>query len=139
VPYRSNYLPDLVSGQVQASFTPILQSVGFIRGGQLRALAVTGTTTSPALPGVPTAAQFVPGYEAYAWDAIGAPAKTPAEIVDALNKAINAALVDPAMQAKFVDLGAEAMIVTPAEFGTYMADEVKKWSKVVKEANIKPD
>ena len=139
VPYRSNYLPDLVGGQVQASFTPVLQSVGFIRGGQLRALAVTGSAPSPALPGVPAASETVPGYVAYAWDAVGAPAKTPLDVIDALNKAINAALSDPAMKAKFVDLGAEPMIMTPAEFGKYMVDEAQKWSKVVKEANIKPD
>ena len=139
VPYRGNYLPDLVGGQVQASFSPILQVVGFVRAGQLRALAVTGSAPAAALPGVPTAAQFVPGYEAYAWDAMGAPAHTPPDIIDTLNKAINEALNSPAIKAKFADLGAEAMIMSPAEFGTYMADEVKKWGKVVREANIKPE
>jgi tripartite-type tricarboxylate transporter receptor subunit TctC len=139
VPYRSNYLPDLLSGQVQASFTPILQSVGYIRGGQLRALAVTSAKPSDALPGIPTASQFVPGYEAVVWDAMGAPANTPPEIVETLNKAINAALADPALKAKFADLGAEPMIMTPAEFGTFMADEAKKWGKVVRDANIKPE
>jgi tripartite-type tricarboxylate transporter receptor subunit TctC len=113
--------------------------VGFVRAGQLRALAVTGTTPSAALPGVPAATDFVPGYVAYAWDAMGAPANTPAAIIDTLNKAINATLADPAMKAKFADLGAEAMIMTPGEFGTYMADEVKKWGRVVRDANIKPD
>jgi len=139
VPYRGNYLPDLVGGQVQASFSPILQVVGFVRAGQLRALAVTGSAPAAALPGVPTAAQFVPGYEAYAWDAMGAPAHTPPDIIDTLNKAINEALNSPAIKAKFADLGAEAMIMSPVEFGTYMADEVKKWGKVVREANIKPE
>ena len=139
VPYRTNYLPDLVGGQVQASFSPILQVVGFIRAGQLRALAVTGTSPSAALPGVPMAADTVPGYSAYAWDAMGAPANTPAPIIDTLNKAINAVLADPATKAKFADLGAEAMIMTQAEFGQYMVDEVKKWGKVVQAANIKPD
>jgi tripartite-type tricarboxylate transporter receptor subunit TctC len=139
VPYRGNYLPDLIGGQVQASFSPILQVVGFVRAGQLRALAVTGTSPSPALPGVPVAGDVVPGYSAYAWDAIGAPANTPAEIIDTLNKAINAALTDPAIKAKLDDLGAEPMIMTQAEFGKYMADEVKKWGKVVRDANIKPD
>jgi tripartite-type tricarboxylate transporter receptor subunit TctC len=139
VPYRSNYLPDLLSGQVQASFTPILQSVGYIRGGQLRALAVTSAKPSDALPGIPTASQFVPGYEAVVWDAMGAPANTPPEIVETLNKAINAALADPALKAKFADLGAEPMLMTSAEFGTFMADEAKKWGKVVRDANIKPE
>jgi tripartite-type tricarboxylate transporter receptor subunit TctC len=139
VPYRSNYLPDLISGQVQASFTPILQSVGYIRGGQLRALAVTSATPSAALPGIPAAAQFVAGYEAVVWDAMGAPANTPAEIIDRLNTAINAALSDPAMKARYADLGAEPMLMTPAEFGTYLADETKKWGRVVRDAKIKPD
>jgi tripartite-type tricarboxylate transporter receptor subunit TctC len=139
VPYRGNYLPDLIGGQVQASFSPILQVVGFVRAGQLRALAVTGTSPSPALPGVPVAEDVVPGYSAYAWDAVGAPANTPAEIIDTLNKAINAALADPSIKAKLADLGAEPMIMTQAEFGTYMVDEVKKWGKVVRDANIKPD
>ena len=139
VPYRSSYLPDLLSGQVQASFTPILQSVNFIRAGKLRALAVTGVTRSGALPDVPNAAQFVPGYDVYVWDAVGAPAHTPADIIDKLNTAINAALSDPAMTAKFADLGAEAMIMTAAELGQYMADETAKWAKVIKFANIKPE
>src|SRR5437773_2693903 len=85
VPYRSNYMPDLISGQVQAAFTPILQSVEHIRAGTLRALAVTGATRSESLPGIPAAAEFVPGYEASVWDALGAPANTPADIVEALN------------------------------------------------------
>jgi tripartite-type tricarboxylate transporter receptor subunit TctC len=137
VPYRENYIPDLLGGQVQASFTPILQTVGYIRAGKLRALAVTTAMRSAALPDVPTAAQFVPGYEADVWDAVGAPANTPVAVIDTLNKAINAALADPTMTARFADLGAAAMIMTPAEFGTFMADEAKKWSKVVRDAHIK--
>jgi len=139
VPYRSNYLPDLLSGQVQASFTPILQSVGYIRAGKLRALAVTGAGHVNALPDVPNAAEFVPGYEAYVWDAIGAPAKTPPDIIGKLNKGINAALSDPKMKARFDDLGAEPMIMTPAEFGKYIVSETQKWAKVIKFANIKPE
>ncbi len=139
VPYRSNYMPDLISGQVQASFTPILQSVGYIRAGKLTALAVTGATRSSALPNVPLASEFVPGYQVSVWDAIGAPANTPPEIIDKLNTAINAAMSDPAMTARYADLGAVPMIMTPAEFGKFMADETKKWGKVVREANIKAD
>jgi tripartite-type tricarboxylate transporter receptor subunit TctC len=139
VPYRSSYLPDLIGGQVQASFSPILQTVGYIRAGKLRALAVTSATRSDALPDVPLASEFVPGYEVSVWDAMGAPANTPPEIVDQLNKAINAALADPAMKARFVDLGAEPMLMTPAEFGTYMANETKKWGRVVRDANIKAE
>ncbi len=139
VPYRSNYMPDLLGGQVQASFSPMPQSVGYIRAGKLRALAVTGAARSDALPDVPPAAEFVPGYVAYVWDAMGAPAKTPADVIDKLNKAINAAVADPAMKARYADLGAEPMIMTPAEFGKYLADETKKWGNVVRQAKIKPD
>ena len=139
VPYKSSYLPDLLSGQVQASFTPIAQTVNFIKAGKLRAIAVTGETPSAALPGVPTAAETVPGYNAYVWDAMGAPAKTPPEIIDKLNKSINAVLAEPAIKARFTELGAEAMIMTPAEFGKYMAEETEKWGKVVKFAHIKAD
>ncbi len=139
VPYRGSYLPDLLSGQVQASFTPILQSLSYINAGKLRALAVTGATRSQSLPDVPAAAEFVPGYEAYVWDAVGAPAKTPAEIIEQLNKEINAVLADPAIKAQFAGLGAEPMLMTPAEFGTYIASEIEKWGKVVKTARIKVD
>ena len=138
VPYRSNYLPDLLAGQVQASFTPILQSVGYIKSGKLRALAVTGAR-SESLPGVPAAAEFVPGYEAYVWDAVGAPARTPAEIIEVLNREINAVLSDPALKAQFASLGAVPMLMTPAEFGKYIAAETEKWGKVVKIARIKVD
>jgi tripartite-type tricarboxylate transporter receptor subunit TctC len=139
VPYKSSYLPDLLSGQVQASFTPIAQTINFIRAGKLRAVAVTGATRSDVLPDVPAANEFVPGYDAYVWDAMGAPAKTPPEIIDKLNKEINAVLADPATKAKLLDLGAEPMLMTPAEFGKYIADETEKWGKVVKFAHIKPD
>jgi tripartite-type tricarboxylate transporter receptor subunit TctC len=137
VPYRGNYMPDLIGGQVQASFTPIVQSIEYIKAGQLRALALTGATRTDLLPGIPAAAEFVPGYEAYVWDALGAPAKTPAEIIEGLNKAINAVLSEPAMRTRFADLGAEPMPMTPAEFGKYIAAETEKWSKVVKTAHIK--
>jgi len=137
VPYRSSYLPDLIGGQVQAAFTPILQSAEYIRAGRLRALAVTGATRSDSLPGVPAAAEFVPSYEAYVWDAVGAPAKTPPEIVEELNKAINAVLSDPAIKTQFANLGAEPMLMTPAEFGKYIVDETHKWGRVVKTARIK--
>jgi tripartite-type tricarboxylate transporter receptor subunit TctC len=137
VPYRSNYLPDLLSGQVQASFTPIAQSISLIRAGKLRALAVTAATPWDSLPGVPVAADTVPGYTAYVWDAVGAPAKTPPDIIAVLNKQINETMADSAMKAKLADLGAEPMIMTPAEFGKFVADETEKWSKVIKSAGIK--
>jgi tripartite-type tricarboxylate transporter receptor subunit TctC len=139
VPYRSNYLPDLLSGQVQATLSPIAQSINFIRAGKLRALAVTGAKPATALPGVPTVSELVPGYEAYVWDAMGAPAKTPPDIVELLNTEINAVLSDPAMQARLIDLGAEPMIMTTSAFGAYIKSETEKWGKVIKSAGIKPD
>ena len=139
VPYRSNYMPDLLGGQVQASFTPIAQSIGYIRAGKLRALAVTSARRSEALPDVPAAAEFVPGYDAYVWDALGAPANTPAPIVEKLNAEINAIIGDPAMKARFADLGAEPMPMTPAEFRKFIAAETEKWGKIVKFAGIKPE
>jgi tripartite-type tricarboxylate transporter receptor subunit TctC len=137
VPYRSNYLPDLIGGQVQASFTPILQSLELIKSGKLRALAVTGARRSESLPGIPAAAEFVPGYEASVWDALGAPAKTPAEIVEKLNKEVNAVLSDATIKERFAALGAEPMLMTPAQFGNYIAAETEKWGAVVRRAHIK--
>jgi tripartite-type tricarboxylate transporter receptor subunit TctC len=139
VPYKNSYIPDLLSGQVQAGFTPILQSLSFIRAGKLRPLAVTGVSHSAVLPDVPNASEFVPGYEVVVWDAIGAPAHTPPDIIAKLNKTINEALAEPAMQKKFADLGSEPMIASPGEVSKYMADEVVKWGKVVREAHIKAD
>jgi tripartite-type tricarboxylate transporter receptor subunit TctC len=139
VPYRSSYMPDLISGQVQAAFPPILQSLEYIKAGRLRALAVTGATRSEALPGIPAAAEFVPGYAASVWDALGAPAKTPVDIIDALNTETNAVLSEARMRAQFAALGAEPMLMTPAEFGKYIAAETEKWGRVVKSARIKVD
>jgi tripartite-type tricarboxylate transporter receptor subunit TctC len=137
VPYRSNYLPDLLAGQVQASFTPILQSLGYIKAGKLRPLAVTDAARSPVLPDVPTIGEFLAGYQAVVWDGIGAPAKTPPDIIELLNKAINAVLVDPTVKARFAALGSEAMVMTPREFGKFESAEAEKWAKVIKAAGIK--
>jgi len=139
VPYKNSYIPDLLGGQVQAGFTPILQSLSFIQAGKLRALGVTGVSHSEVLPDVPNVSEFVPGYEVFVWDAIGAPARTPPDIIETLNKTINEALADPAMKKKFTDLGSEPMITSSAEFEKFMAGEVVKWGKVVREAHIKPD
>ncbi len=138
VPYRSNYLPDLLSGQVQAAFSPILQTIEYIRAGRLRALAVTSAARANSLPGIPAAAEFVPGYQAEVWDGIGAPAGTPQEIIQKLNKEINASLSDPVIKAQLVSLGAEPMVMSVAEFRKFIADETEKWGKVVKAAGIKP-
>jgi tripartite-type tricarboxylate transporter receptor subunit TctC len=137
VPYRSNYLPDLLSGQVQASFTPILQSLGYIKAGKLRPLAVTDTNRSPVLPGIPAMGEFLPGYAAVVWDGIGAPAKTPPNIIETLNKAINAVLAEPEVKARFAALGSEPMVMTPGEFAKFELAEASKWAKVIKAAGIK--
>jgi tripartite-type tricarboxylate transporter receptor subunit TctC len=137
IAYHSNYLPDLMAGQVQASFSPVAQSIEFIKAGKLRPLAVTSAKRLDALPGVPAANEIVPGYEAYVWDAVGAPAKTPAEIIDKINTALNDALSTPAMRARYAELGAEPFIVTPAEFGKFLAAETEKWGKVIRAAHIK--
>lgn len=139
VPYRSNYMPDVLSGQVQVSFGPILQTIGYVKAGKLRALAVTSAKRSAALPGIPAIGEVVPGYEAVVWDGIGAPAHTPADIINRLNRAINAVLSEPATRTRFADLGAEPMLMTPAAFGTFIAAETAKWAKVVKFAGIKAD
>jgi tripartite-type tricarboxylate transporter receptor subunit TctC len=139
VPYRGSFLPDLLGGQVQVVFSPISQSIGQIRTGKLRALAVTTATRQAALPDIPTVAEFVPGYEASGWYGIGVPKNTPIEIIDRLNKEINAALADPKIKARLADIGAVPMPMTPAEFGKFIADETEKWGKVIRAANIKPD
>jgi tripartite-type tricarboxylate transporter receptor subunit TctC len=136
VPYRGSFIADLLGGQVQIVFGPISQAIEHIRSGKLRVLAVTTATRQAALPGVPTVAESVPGYEASAWYGIGAPRNTPAEIIDRLNKEINAALADPRMEARLVDI-AVPMPMTPAEFGTIIVDETEKWAKVIRAANIR--
>jgi tripartite-type tricarboxylate transporter receptor subunit TctC len=139
VPYRSDYMADLLSGQVQVVFGPIPSLLTFIRSGKLRALAVTTAARSPALPEVPALGEFVPGYEASGWYGVGAPKGTPAAIVDKLNGAVNAALGDASVKARLLGYGAAPMPMTPAEFGTFIAGETAKWSKVIKFAGIKPD
>lgn len=139
VPYRGAgpALIDLVAGQVHVIFDNLPSSIEKIRAGQLRALAVTTSERSPALPGVPTVAETVPGYEASAWFGMGAPKGTPAEIIALLNKAINDALAEPAMQAKLADLGGMLMTGTPEQFGAVIRSETEKWSKVVKDSGAK--
>jgi tripartite-type tricarboxylate transporter receptor subunit TctC len=141
VPYRgaAPALIGLIGGQVQVLFNPLLSSIEYIRAGKLRALAVTSATRQEALADIPTVGDFVPGYEASSWTGIAAPKNTPAEIVDRLNKEINAALADPKMKAQFATLGAERMPMTPTDFGKFIAEETEKWGKVIREANIKPE
>ncbi|MBV9969694.1 MAG: tripartite tricarboxylate transporter substrate binding protein, partial [Xanthobacteraceae bacterium] len=141
VPYRgaNPALTDLIAGTVDVIFDNLPSSVEFIRGGKLRALAVTTDKRNPALPDVPTVADTVAGYEASAWFGIGAPKNTPPDIIAKLNKAVNDALADPKMQAKLADLGGIPMPGPPAEFGKVMADETAKWEKVVKFAGASID
>jgi tripartite-type tricarboxylate transporter receptor subunit TctC len=141
VPYRGGgpALNDLLGGQVQVYFATTVSSIGYIRAGRLRALAVTTATRSDALPDIPTMAEFVPGYEASFWLGVGAPKATPAEIVEKLNKEVNAALDDPKMKARLADLGGTPLVGSPADFGKLIADETEKWAKVVKFANIKAE
>jgi tripartite-type tricarboxylate transporter receptor subunit TctC len=136
VAYHSNYMADLMSGQVQASFSPVAQSIEFIKAGKLRALAVTSEKRLDTLPDVPAANEIVPGYVAYVWDAMGAPANTPADVIDEINTALNQTLATPEMKARYMQLGAEPMIMTPAEFGKFLAAETKKWGDVIRAAGI---
>jgi tripartite-type tricarboxylate transporter receptor subunit TctC len=139
VPYRgaAPALTDLISGQVQVYFDVMTSSIEHIRAGRLRALAVTTATRSEALPDIPTVGDFVPGYEASNIRGVGAPKNTPAEIVDRLNKEINAALADPRIKSRLIDLGSTAYVSSPVEFGRLIADETEKWAKVIKFAGIK--
>jgi tripartite-type tricarboxylate transporter receptor subunit TctC len=139
VPYRSSQFPDLLGGQVQVTFNPLPSSLDFIRSGKLRGLAVTSATRSDALPNVPTVGEFLPGYEATAWFGIGAPKNTSAEIVETLNKTINAGLADPQFKARLIDLGGMPTPMTPTDFGKFIVEETDKWAKVVKFANVKPE
>jgi len=141
VPYRSSAaaIADLLGGQVQVYFAPVSASLDYVRAGKLRALAVTTAARVPALPDIPTVGDFVPGYEASGWYGIGAPKNTPAEIVARLNMEINAGLCDPKLKARLSDLGSSAFVLSPSDFGKFIADETEKWAKVVKFANIKPE
>jgi tripartite-type tricarboxylate transporter receptor subunit TctC len=141
VPYRGGgpALTDLLGGQVQVMFPGTVASIEYIRAARLRALAVTAATRSETLPGIPTMGEFVPGYEASQWFGIGAPKNTPTEIVDKLNKEINAGLADPKIKARLADLGGEVFAGSPTDFGKLIADETEKWGKVIRAANIKAE
>ncbi len=137
IPYKGSQFPDLLSGQVQVTFNPLPSSMAFIKDGKLRALAVTATKRQAVLPDVQTVAESVPGYDGTAWFGIGAPKNTPKEIVDKLNKEVNAGLADPKLKTQLEELGGVPMSVTSAEFGKFIADQTEKWGKVVKFANLK--
>jgi tripartite-type tricarboxylate transporter receptor subunit TctC len=139
VPYRGGgpALADLLGGQVQIYFATTVASIDYIRAGRLRALAVTTATRSEALPDLPTVGEFVPGYEIIGWYGIGAPKNTPTEIVDKLNKEVNAALADPKMKARLADVDGVPLPGSQAEFGKLIADSTEKWGKVIQTSNIK--
>jgi len=141
VPYRGGApaLTDLISGQVQVMFLSPAASIEYIRSGRLRALAVTSATRWEGLPDLPTVVDFLPGYEASVWFGVGAPKNTPSEIVEKLNKEINAGLADRKLNARFADLGGDVLALSPTDFGKFIADETEKWAKVIKFAGIKAD
>jgi tripartite-type tricarboxylate transporter receptor subunit TctC len=130
---------DLLAGQVQLMFNSLPASIEYIKAGKLRALAVTTATRSETLPGIPTMREFVPDYESPTWYGVGVPKNTPAEIVDKLNKEVNAALADPKMKARLADLGGVALPGSSAEFDKFIAEETEKWAKVVKFSGAKAD
>src|SRR5438552_1911055 len=141
VPYRGGgpALTDLLAGQVQVFFPPMVVPVGQIRAGKLRALAVTTATRSEALPDIPTVGEFVPGYEASTIFGLGAPKGTPVDIIDRLNKEINAGLANPKINTRLADLGGGVFANSPTEYGKLIAAETEKWAKVVKFSGAKPD
>jgi tripartite-type tricarboxylate transporter receptor subunit TctC len=140
VQYRGSgpALTDVIGGQVQGMFDPLPSSIEYVRSGTLRPLAVTTAMRSEALPGVPSVADFVPGFEASAWYGVGAPRSTRPEIIDKLNREINAGLADPTLKARLSDLGGMLIAGLPADFGKLIAEETEKWGKVVRFAGIKP-
>jgi tripartite-type tricarboxylate transporter receptor subunit TctC len=141
VPYRGQgpALTDLLGGQVQVMFATTPGTTEYITVGRLRALAITTATRAEALPDLPTVGDFLPGYESSQWYGVGAPKNTPAEIVDRLNKEINAGLADPSMKARLAVLGGTPLIGSSTDFGKLIADETEKWGKVVRLASIKPE
>ena len=141
VPYRGEgpALTDMLGGHVQAMFGTMPASIEYVRAGKLRPLAVTSARRSELLPDLPTVGEFVPGYEASAVQGVGAPKATPVDIIDKLNREINAALADPKLKARLADLGATVLAGSPADFEKFIADETDKWGKVVKFSGAKPD
>jgi tripartite-type tricarboxylate transporter receptor subunit TctC len=140
VPYRgmAPALADLLGGQVQVVFSGIPAAIGYIRAGKLQALAVTSAVRAEALPDLPAVGEFVPGFEASQWYGIAAPNGVTIEILDKLNKEINAGLADPKMTARLFDLGGMVLAGSSADFARLIADETEKWGKVIRAANIKP-
>jgi tripartite-type tricarboxylate transporter receptor subunit TctC len=141
VPYRGNgpALSDLLGGQVEVLFASLPSAIEFIKAGKLRAIAMTSAKRSDALPELPTIGEYVQGYEMSAWFGVGVPKGTPVDVIDKINKEINAGLADPKMKERFTDLGGIAIGGSPVDFGTLIADETEKWAKVIRTANINAD
>ena len=141
VPYSGSgpMLTDLLRGEQHVTFDPMLTSIGHIKAGRLRALAVTTATRSPAFPDIPTVGEFVPGYQTSGWVGVGVPKNTPAEIIEKLSREVNAGLADPAIKARLTDLGGTTLVGSPADFGKLIAEETDRWAKVIRAAGIKPN
>jgi tripartite-type tricarboxylate transporter receptor subunit TctC len=140
VPYRgAQVFPALLAGEAQVYFGPLLSSIGYIRAGNLRALAVTTTTRSQILPDVPVLSETVPGYEASWWAGIGAPKNTPAEVIEKLNTAVTVSIADANLETKLANFGGTVLAGSPADFGKLISDETEKWRKVIRAANIKAE
>ena len=139
VPYRTGYIPDLLSGQVQVAFSTITQALAYVRDGKLHALAVSSAARSDVLPDVPAVGEFVPGYDASGWFGICAPAATPTAVIGKLNNEINAIVAEPDTRARLVGLGVRPLSMTAAEFGKLIADDTEKWAKVIRSANVKAE
>jgi tripartite-type tricarboxylate transporter receptor subunit TctC len=136
VHYRGSYVPDMLAGQVQMVFSPIPTTIEQVKAGKLRALAVTSDTRSPALPDVPTLAEFIPGYEASVWNGVVAPKSTPAAVIDTLYDAINTSLGDPKVIASLANVGSAPKSMTRAEFTAFIAADTAKWGELIRAANI---
>jgi tripartite-type tricarboxylate transporter receptor subunit TctC len=138
VPYRgAQVFPALLTGEAQVYFGPLLSSIEYVRAGNFRALAVTTAARSPILPDVPALGETLPGYEASSWYGLGGPKRTPEDVIEKLNKEVNVSIADPKLQAKLANLGGTALGGSPADFAKLIADEVKKWSRVILAANMK--
>lgn len=138
VPYRGNYMSDLIAGHVQLAFVALAPSIGHVRAGRLRALGVTSAKRLEAAPDIPAIGEFVPGYEGSGWFGVGAPKGTPADIIAKLNGEINAIITEGAMKKRLIGLGIPPQAMSPAEYGKFITDETAKWAKVIKFAQIKP-
>jgi tripartite-type tricarboxylate transporter receptor subunit TctC len=141
IPYTGGaaMVPDIISGRVQAGVDALPNSLPHIKSGSMRALAILSKARTPALPDVPTMAEFIPGFEATTWNAVGAPRGTPPEIVERLNREINAGLQDAALLRRFADVGGTPIRATPAELTAMIANDTEKWAKVVKAAGLQPE